>query len=508
MLPLPQQATSIEIQQAATKELLELLCTEIARDGNASLVTSLKDYVPISAKRLNVLLYHAIGKAKLLSFLEYHSGIFQVDRKATPHWVILASREFVLQKKLNAADCLKEGLTAVEKALSVLRKRQAKLHRRNRPTTRDTREVNIAWLLDKSASEFHIFLRASGAYYTSIYNNDNVDVKLVKSREWQDLVLGQFKLLLMEDKAMRFTVSQGKVCLSQLLKDQHRGSNETTETLQDDYLDRVEEALTKLVQQDGGHQVRLDILLHRHRGFKNLLGGRDLKFLIHEHPERFQHMNIRVEGPDLIFDSKLENRKGRMVVDEVGLYSVTNSKYGNAIGHIMVHCHRSMGWYKANAVDLTASVGGMTLGLAKTCYFEQITAVEIDTTRADLCRQNMKSHEVDHLVEVQNTDCMAAIPFLSKHTCIVIDPPWGGVGYKQSIEDLGNLPMDPWTFKQVLFKIYDHCTPCLVGMRLPMVNQQKIDSFLQELRNEGILFDTLSFRKLSVQRFAVLHFRE
>jgi hypothetical protein len=69
--------------------------------------------------------------------------------------------------------------------------------------------------------------------------------------------------------------------------------------------------------------------------------------------------------------------------------------------------------------------------------------------------------------------------------------------------------MGPWTFKQVLIHIYNHCKPCLVGMQLPE-NQEKVDAPPEELRKDGLMFETKAIRKLSVlvQRFVVLYFPE
>jgi 16S rRNA G966 N2-methylase RsmD len=512
-------------QKSATEELLRLLCIEIAKDGGASLVTSLKDYVPINGKRLNSLLYLAIGKTKLLSFLEGHSDIFDVNRNATPHWVKLLSREHVRQEHLliKFASRDKAKIKVLNKALYGLQKRQAKLNRRRQRNTRttaeDTAAVNIAWLIGQCVGELHSYLRDAGIYLSCIYPQEqHQEVQLVGSRPWQDLVLPEFESLLTQDQESRFTVTatDGKTWLSSLDQEDNDLDDSTLDSI---YLDQLEECLTRLVDQDGGHEVRLDLLLHRHKILKDVLGGRDLKVIHQQHPERFQSMEIRQEGPDLIFASKQHphmqyGADSRMMVDEVGLYSVTNTKWGNAIGNIMVHCCRTTTGIGSNenfttttAVDLTASVGGMTMGLAKTRYFHQILAFEIDPTRARLCSENMKLHGMQGTVTVQNQDAMEAIPSLSTHSCFVVDPPWGGVRFKQKTEQYANFSMGPWTFKQVLINIYNHCKPCLVGMRLPE-NRGKVDALLEELREDGLIFETKAIRKLSVQRFVVLYFPE
>ena len=44
------------------------------------------------------------------------------------------------------------------------------------------------------------------------------------------------------------------------------------------------------------------------------------------------------------------------------------------------------------AIDLTASVGGVTLGLSRK-KFVKVAAIEIDENRAEMCRQNMKAYD-------------------------------------------------------------------------------------------------------------------
>ena len=503
-------------KQVAADELLRLVCTEIARDGGASLVTSIKDNIPISNKRLNSLLYRSIGKSKLLTFLEQQNLAVFVDRSKTPHWVQLLPQgeEFhVDQASLN--QCNKKAVEKLQdqvrnKALYVLQKRESKLNRRKKHNERsefDTRSVNSAWLLSQSTVDFHTYLRLTGLYRSSIYSSSDNNatscpsqVQPPGSRAWQDLVLGEFEAVLQNDEQSRFVIESNKTRLRQ--------SRSDNPILDDEYLGQLVDILTKLLEQDGGHEVRLDLLLHRHKQLKNVLGGRDLKSIIDQYPKKFEDISIRHEDSDLVFETK-NLKQGRLKVDEVGLYSVANTKWGNAIAKLMIHSSRSLGWdQNVVAVDLTASVGGMTLGLAKTGFFREVIAVEIDPDRARLCAENMKTHQVDHVVRVENADCMKAIPTLPKRACISLDPPWGGVRYKQNKEPLGSMKMGRWTFLQVLLKLYGHCTPCLVGMRLPAVHIKFVEELLDNLRKEGVVFDTKIMRHMSVQRFVVLHLRQ
>ena len=592
--PQPRTPQHHSQQEKATTELLRLLSTEIAKDGGASIVTSLKDYFAkhMNGKRFNSLLTHAIGQAKLLRFLEVHSELLYTDRHASPHFVHLLSRQYVRDEDLiSNSKWTNENLLVVQnKASYVLQKRQAKLNRRRKKqqsmdkedaviendttyAANDTNTVNLPWLLQQSVGDLHVYLRASGFYVREFYEKGSVEqqqqtgetqIPLVGSRAWQDLVLEEFGKILNTDPESRFVVTSSndgspKVWLSHLdpnataaatnsnmadgsLEEGNRngivvGDETGSLSLDDKYLDTLEECLVRLVHQDGGHEVRLELLLHRHLELKMALGGRDFSTIYEKCQDRFDAdssgISCRKQGVDWIFASTQTapakyGGGGRMMVDEVGLYSVTNSKYGTAIGNIMVQCCKTTfgdktklndtandGDNDAGAtrsklilVDMTASVGGMTLGLAKTEYFDQILAYEVDSERAMLCQANMKRHGVDKLVEVRNQDSVEALssfpPCKEHQYCFVVDPPWGGVAYKQKTKRYSQFFMGPWSLKGVLVRMYTHCKPCLVGMRLPQ-DKAKVNDLLDELRHENLRFETKTLRQLSVQRFVVLH---
>jgi predicted RNA methylase len=186
------------------------------------------------------------------------------------------------------------------------------------------------------------------------------------------------------------------------------------------------------------------------------------------------------------------------------LYSVANTKWGNAMANIMVQACQKVGYTNnVTAIDLTASVGGMTLGLAKTNFFDTVLAVEIDPKRAELCRENMKYHGVK--VSVHTMDAMDVIQTLPRRSCLVLDPPWGGVNYKRR-DDTEPFMMGAWTLEQVLEHVSVHLSPCLVGLRLPVT--LVVEMFLENLRKRGLVFETNLIRKLNVQMFVVIFFRE
>ena len=144
----------------------------------------------------------------------------------------------------------------------------------------------------------------------------------------------------------------------------------------------------------------------------------------------------------------------------------------------------------------------MTLGLAKTRFFDKVIASEIDKNRADLCQKNMIKHGLENIVEVRNVDSNELIPELPRISSFVIDCPWGGYGYKKMGGQLflGDTPLD-----RVTENIARHCTKCIIGLRLPVTFG--VDTFLESLkrRNQGPTFQCLSVNKLQVQLFVVLY---
>ena len=473
------------------------------------------------------------GKVKLLRFLEeYDPSIFEVQRKKIPHWIKLRSWEFVAWDKLQVTrDCEKLKQDVIDKSLYILRKRWAKLKRRNATThkenTTSDHKVNTFWLLGQCHIQFHFYLRAAGLYRSSVYpkqSDDNIpttSVKRVGTTEWKDLVLVEFERFFLNIKNSQVVIQNGKAWLS-LHETEEQASSTLPLTTNFPSIDEtialnVTKILTRLIHQDGGHKVRLELLLHRHKSLRDALGGRDLGVILNQYLYLFSGMEIYREGNNWIFESKEKKSGGRMLVDKVGLYSIANTKWGNVMANTMVNTCRKLGWKNATsnddktcltAVDLTASVGGMTLGLAKTRFFDKIIAVEIDNERAFLCLQNMKAHNVDDIVMVQNADAMDVIPNLSSNICVVIDPPWGGVGYKQMKVELVDMHMGKWTFQEIILELYRHCRPCLIGIRLPAVDPVKVETLFNNLVDAGIKFDILSKKKLSVQRFAVLHIKD
>jgi RNA cap guanine-N2 methyltransferase len=501
-------------------------------------------------------------KAKLLTFLELQSDLFHVDRNEVPHWVSLLNTNdngfFLSGIFQETAEYIttehgrikQEDLRGklFEKIVYVIRRNHARTERRRakQQVACDDFQmpsVTLLWLLRECTWEFHFFARECGIYLpgppsklsshtpssistkpTPIYQKYS-DVKKVGSKEWESVVIYSLEQMMMSMAPSTIVVAEGRVFLH---------DNELKKVEDQEFPQRVSKLLTEIVVvRDGGHKVSLSLLLTRYDDIRLLLGGRDLLQLYQQHSGLFQKILITQVDHDLILQSRhtettkpsaiTENgpandtvevdRTKRMMVDEVGLYSIANGKWGKAMANILIRSTEKTNLYADRveermafpsrvAIDLTAGVGGMTLGLAKSRFFDKVIAVEIDSSRAKLCQENMVKHSLEDVVEVTNTDSNLIISKLPKRSCIVIDCPWGGYGYKKGGGDiqlfLGNTPLDG-----VVENIVRHCTPCIIGLRLPVTFG--VDIFLQSLERSGLALQCMSINKLQVQLFVVLH---
>lgn len=167
------------------------------------------------------------------------------------------------------------------------------------------------------------------------------------------------------------------------------------------------------------------------------------------------------------------------------------------------------------AIDLTASVGGMTLSLAKT--FNKVIAYEIDTVRANLCRQNM--HDYNAAVDIRNQDSIEMLPHLARElslsdstilfqqTVVIMDPPWGGMHYKNDERNGSNTPimMGKWTLVEAVKRVHDNLTPTILALRMPV--SFDANGFLSQLKDKnigGVIVESHVVKKVGPQLFITL----
>lgn len=470
----------------AVNLLLGILSNEIARDGGISLVKEIPVY--IGKKRLHSLL----KPKKLLAFLEQHPRLFQVsDRTVHPHVVRLLSKDYcttsgtatVQQPVVDQSRCVLH-----DRILCALQKET--LRNKRRAKTGVVTGFGINWLLKQCKYELHYHLRALGWYL------NQGELLLLDSEVWYNSVLKMFCQLV----ADVCDIVDERVHLRQSAQ-----ATTKIETSCPRQQENVVNAIIKSLEGDGGTHLSHSLLMHRYPNLRTLLSGYDMRQLLDGyHPV----LDVFVHNHEIYFRLRQEDYSSEskilLQVDETGLFSVASSKYAKAFVNFLLRhaddCCRI-------ALDLTASVGGLTLALAKQPRIDHVVAIEIDPHRSELCRQNMLTHQVSHKVEVRVHDSYQIIPDLSyelkehKEIIIVLDPPWGGIYYKENPQ---RMQMGPWSLLQVLHRISECFSNSVVGIRLPV--NYNVTTLCDSLKYKDVSVQVLQAKKVGPQLFVYLRF--
>ncbi|GFH51343.1 hypothetical protein CTEN210_07819 [Chaetoceros tenuissimus] len=471
-----------EFKNEIDETLSNVLIGEITKDGGKVLVRDLKDY----NLRIKSLLRKA-STNKLLSFLETYPEVFSVDRSNEPHTVYLE----ILLRPTNASDKLQMKMKQLllERIIYILKKEESKASRRNNGNT--TKGVNVRWLLQQCKKDSHLYLREIG-YYAKVYESPS-SVNIVGSSEWVDIVLDAFQSIAEEV----CDIQHGRATIK----------NSIGQASIDSKL--ITESIVKAVNDDGGTHISLALLLCRYPHLRSIIGSVDLIEFKKQHCEMLDGIEIFRQDNDIILETTIM-RKGRMLCDETGLFSVANSKCGKKFATIMANAcalHLKQNVRDTVAIDLTASVGGVTLGLSRK-KFVKVAAIEIDENRAEMCRQNMKAYDCSN-VQVYCQDAIECLPIIAQEyrgfPCVVIcDPPWGGKYYKKQADRV--LKMGPWTMLDVVSKVSQHFAPTLLGFRMPTDFDN--DIFCEKLKSAGLIFEVVKKQIIGPQLFLVFHLRD
>jgi 16S rRNA G966 N2-methylase RsmD len=512
-------------------KLLQIISQEVQRDGGASVVRDLKDY----NVQIKSLLRRCNQTKKLLTFLEMHPSIFEVDRNALPHVVYLItyndcgtnssasleSRECIEQQSIQEhlednRDSIKEQARVeaeFEKRIicTLKSERSRKDRRHNRQQNNDNNNnnnndydcnchgkhsssfggVSLRWLLKQSKSQLHHYLRLCG-FYENVYSNCK-DVKIVGSPDWLNLVESKFIEILSTCHFCELQNDNTRINLSV------KANNDNID------VQTIAMKLKEKVEEDGGTHISLSLLLNRYPELCTLLSGCDILSLKNKHEHLFQGINIYLKFNEVFLQSKV-TKQGRMEVDETGLFSVASSKWGKTFASLMsYHCHNTLCHEPREtiAIDLTASVGGFTLPLSKA--FLRVIAVEIDDHRAMLCRKNMENQGVSEKVDVLNQDSVETIPMIATELVkdepkiVIVDPPWGGNYYKHEKKEI---TMGKWTMTEVIKQISDFLSPTITGIRMPVTFE--VEKFYEALRDANVTFTSLQVKKAGPQLFIIL----
>lgn len=200
---------------------------------------------------------------------------------------------------------------------------------------------------------------------------------------------------------------------------------------------------------------------------------------------------------DFLFRFVPVQLRGRLRLDDVAMYSVTDEKSADKItASLRRVLPLGVG---SHVVDGTACVGGNTCSFAR--QFGRVTAIEIDPTRYGYLRHNLGVLGLDHV----DTRCEDVLAWARARTAegqppadlIYLDPEWGGPGYvdRDRVElSLSGLPLA------------DAClrlAPAARHIALKVPHNFDEDGFLRGTAGRLVVRDRLLLRKMRVLLFRV-----
>jgi len=117
----------------------------------------------------------------------------------------------------------------------------------------------------------------------------------------------------------------------------------------------------------------------------------------------------------------------KILIDPVGKYSISLPDKSKIITNLILkHIINT----DITITDAMACIGGDTLSFSKT--FSKVNAIEFDKLRFEYLKHNMKIFNRTNIT-FYNEDYFELVKKL-KQDVIYLDPPWGGVDYKNSVK--------------------------------------------------------------------------
>lgn len=127
------------------------------------------------------------------------------------------------------------------------------------------------------------------------------------------------------------------------------------------------------------------------------------------------------------FPNIKENLKQRLLIDTVGMYSISTPKKADIISRIISDClHKYVPTKKIVVTDAMAGVGGNVISFSR--YFGHVNAVELDPLRYQYMVSNCSLFACHNITPIQQNYLNLFTKI--KQDVIFIDPPWGGKNYK------------------------------------------------------------------------------
>ena len=390
-------------------------------------------------------------------------------------------------------------------------------------TSDESSGASVPWLVKKCPKELHMFAR--------LQPNRPMDV-LPLSKEWNLKTESILLDFITRHADAIFVVGEHKenVRASVGLVQSLRGEEEDEGGSNSIDLEGTCTKLVSILRERGNAVGGLDVgNIMTDEKMRRLLGGRDLTTVVRGNSAAFdssvemyqdeQRNNVwycrltDFDFADTNNDAWGSKRKKHLLhADEVGTYSLTDATSALAMAKVLANNMTTGEKSKAEesrvAIDMTAGVGGNTMGLCK--IFPKVIAYEIDSSRIEFLKQNVEERAGASNVDISLRcgDSLLALDSLlaelrsdgldgSKQAAVIIDPPFGGIHYRrqgskmvpngnQGDDDdydeeglkLGDMPLS-----EVVKTVMGKLNPSAIGLKLPL--SFDVDRFAKRLAGVG-----------------------
>lgn len=169
--------------------------------------------------------------------------------------------------------------------------------------------------------------------------------------------------------------------------------------------------------------------------------------------------DIRNENINDMFPSLSDVDKGELMINKTGLYSMTKPEAAEKILEVL---REYIDTDKCTIVNATCGIGGDLINMCK--HFKKTYGYEISNMQFTILENNVKVYGFDDSVELFNDDYTKHI---NREHCdvVMIDPPWGGLNYKEL--KFNDTTLGPYTMDEIITKIFDGSETSLIVLKLP-----------------------------------------
>lgn len=144
--------------------------------------------------------------------------------------------------------------------------------------------------------------------------------------------------------------------------------------------------------------------------------------------------------------------------DYVGEYSISKPNDAQLITNIIKKFILITGIDINIITDGTAGLGGNTISFCRN--FDKVIANEIYKPRYDMLCSNLKVYNIENC-KIYNQDLLSLCENIYQDA-IFVDPPWGGVNYKD--QDVLNLTLSGIPIEKVMEKLLHHCKVVIIKL--------------------------------------------